>query len=87
MKTVIILIASFSMMACATPNKDTPLHVIEIQVPCPAAAPENRPPFPPKRLANLDPNSPGEVVKAFAISITEHRAHAQQLDKLLDACK
>lgn len=87
MKLALIIAAAVALSACASAPTPTPNHVIEIQVPCAAAAPENRPPLPPKRLAGLDPTAPGEVVKAFAISTIEHRSRAEQLEKLLDACK
>lgn len=62
-------------------------RVVTVQLPCSAAAPENRPPSLPTRLANLEGTSPGAVVKAFAISITEHRSREEALEKLLDACQ
>lgn len=62
-------------------------RVVTVQVPCPTAAPEKRPPFPPARLANLDPAQPGTIAKAYALSLTEHSARADELEKLLDACR
>lgn len=83
------LFCIFALAGCASTATDSVAtrHVMLIQQPCPAAADEHRPPVPPQRLKNLDPTQPGLVAKAFALSITEHRARADALEKLLNACK
>lgn len=82
-------LVALSLSGCAfnAPESVATPHVMVVQQPCPTAAAEHRPPLPPQRLRNLDPASPGAVAKAFSLSITEHRARADALESLLDACK
>ncbi len=75
------------LTGCASSPATPPPHVITVQLPCEAASPANRPPKPPLRLLGLNPNNPGAVAKAFALSLTEHRAREEALETLLDACK
>lgn len=82
------LLASIFLTGCASRAPvSVATRVVTVQVPCPTAAPEKRPPFPPARLQNLDPAKPGEVAKAYALSLIEHSARADELEKLLDACR
>lgn len=84
-----VALTALTLTGCASTATDsvaTP-HVMVIQKPCPTAADEHRPPPPPARLRDLNPNSPGAVAKAVALALTEHRARADALEKLLDACK
>ncbi len=83
----LILLVLLSGCASRAIDSVATQHVMVIQQPCPAAAPDHRPPHPQQRLRDLDPAQPGAIVKAVALSLTEHRARADALEKLLDACK
>lgn len=83
-----LLLVAAATAGCASRAPETvATRVVTVQLPCPAAASENRPPHPPARLANLQDSAPGAVAKAYALSITEHRSREQALEKLLNACQ